>query len=265
MRPVQFFRVSIERKARARRFSLRELDPRVKLVGGFIFLALVVSLRNPVGLGTALLAIALLAQGNGLSWRHLGRRLLVVLPFTGFILVFLPFTYPGGEPLATMAGLVITREGLEAAGMIALRVAAAVGFLSTLMACTTERELWLGMQGLHIPTPIVQLFLFILRYLRVLEYDLRALQVSCASRGFRPGRSLAHRQTFRLLGEMLGALLVRSVGRAEIVYLALVSRGLEDEATAAEQQQLAPGDWLPGGLLAGLGLVLFVVDRVIAL
>lgn len=262
---MQFSEASTDRSSRARRFPFRELDPRVKLLGGFIFLALVVSLRNPVGLGAALLAIGLLARYNGLSWGYLGRRLLVTLPFTGFFLVFQPFTYPGGGPLATVVGLVIIREGLEAAGIIALRVAAAVCFLSTLMACTTERELWLGMQGLRIPAPIAQLFLFILRYLRVLTHDLQALQVACTSRGFRPGRSLAHRQTFRLLGEMLGAFLVRSVGRAEIVYLALVSRGLEGEAAAAEQRRLAPGDWLPGGLLAGLGLVLFLVDRVMAL
>lgn len=242
-------------------FSFRELDPRVKLVAGFIFLALIVSLHSPAGLGIMLLVVCFLAWRNGISWSYLGRRLLVALPFVGLILIFLPFTYPGEQALVTVAGLVVTLEGVRAAGIAVLRVAGAVGFASVLMACTSERELWLGMQGLHVPPVFTQLFVFTLRYLRVLAYDLHSLQLACAARGFRPGTSLAHRQTFHLLGEVLGAFLVRSMRRAEVVYLALLSRGFDGEATAGQLQHLRVGDWLPGGLLAGLGLALFLVDR----
>lgn len=242
-------------------FFLAGLDPRVKLVAGFIFLALLVSLRELPVLALAAVVVAGMAVFCGVPFRYLGERLLLALPFAGFFLLFVPFTHPGGHVVAGFLGQQVTLEGLTAAAVIGLRLLLAVSFVVTLLATISQRELWLALVGLRIPPLMVQLFIFILRYLDVLLADLLALQLACRARGFRPGRSLLDRRTFRLLGQMLGAFFLRSLARSQMVYLALVSRGFGGQIPAGRSREVPRLQLLQGAGLVGAGLVLFWLDR----
>lgn len=240
---------------------LAGLDPRVKLVAGFIFLALLVSLRELPVLVLAGVVVAGIAWSCGISFRYLLARLLLALPFAGFFLLVMPFTYPGGQVVAGFLGQQITLEGLAATAITGSRMALAISFVVTLLATMSQRELWLAMVGLGIPPVITQLFIFVLRYLDVLLADLGAMQLACLARGFRPGRSLFHRRTFRLLGQMLGAFFLRSVTRAQMVYLALVSRGFSGQIPVGPSRRVSWPQWLHGAALVGIALVLFWLDR----
>lgn len=242
-------------------FFLVGLDPRVKLVAGFIFLALLVSLRELPVLALAAVVVAGIAWFCGISFRHLLERLLLALPFAGFFLLVMPFTHSGGHVVVSFLGQQITLEGLVAAAVVGLRMLLAISFVVTLLATMSQRELWLAMVSLRIPPVIVQLFIFILRYLDVLLADLAALQLACRARGFQPGRSLLHRRTFHLLGQVLGAFFLRSVARAQMVYLALVSRGFSGQIPAGPSRELYWPQWLQGAALVGAALVLFWLDR----
>lgn len=146
------------------------------------------------------------------------KRTVVEVPFLVFALL-LPFVAEG--PKTEVLGLTVSQHGLEAG--VALVVKGTLGVLASLtLAATTEpQELLAGLERLRMPSQLVQIMSFMVRYLDVVTGEMQRMKVARESRGF-TARNPRH---WPILARSAGALFIRSYERGERVHLAMLSRG----------------------------------------
>lgn len=149
---------------------------------------------------------------------YLLKRTVVEVPFLVFALL-LPFVAEG--PRTEVLGVTVSQHGLEAG--IALVVKGTLGVLASLtLAATTEpQDLLAGLERLRMPSQLVQIMAFMVRYLDVVTGEMQRMKVARESRGF-TARNPRH---WPILARSAGALFIRSYERGERVHLAMLSRG----------------------------------------
>jgi cobalt/nickel transport system permease protein len=149
---------------------------------------------------------------------YLLKRMVVEVPFVVFA-VLLPFVAQG--PRTDVLGLSVSEHGLLAAW--GLLVKGTLGVLASLtLAATTEpQDLLVGLERLRMPTLLVQIMGFMVRYLEVVTTELQRMKVARESRGF----SARNSRHWPVLAKSAGALFIRSYERGERVHLAMLSRG----------------------------------------
>ena len=149
---------------------------------------------------------------------YLAKRMVVEVPFVVFA-ALMPFVASG--PRVDVLGLSLSEAGLL--GAWGLLVKGSLGVLASLtLAATTEpADVLRGLERLRMPSLIVQIMGFMIRYLDVVTGELGRMTTAMRSRGCDP-RSPRH---WPALARALGALFVRSYERGERVHLAMLSRG----------------------------------------
>lgn len=157
------------------------------------------------------------------------------MPFVAFALL-MPFVVPGEQ--TSVLGVSVSVPGLWGAWNVLAKATLGVA-ASVLLASTTElRAVLLGLQRLKLPSLLVQIASFMIRYGDVVADEMRRMSIARRSRGF---EARGVRQ-WRVLAASAGALFIRSYERGERVHLAMVSRGYTgampviDEATATRTQ-----------------------------
>ena len=168
-------------------------------------------------------ALAVLVALSGVPVGYLARRMVVETPVLLFA-ALLPFVATGPE--VEVLGIGLSEPGLLAAG--ALVTKATLGVLaSLLLAATTEpRDLLVGLERLRVPSQLVQIMGFMVRYLDVVTDELRRMKTARESRGF-TARDPRH---WPVVARSAGALFIRSFERGERVHLAMISRGYDGTA-----------------------------------
>lgn len=211
---------------------LTRMDPRIRVVSVFAFVALVSSLTSRPLLISAVGLITALALWSGMGPGYLLRRIALVLPFAGVVLMVFPFAVPGEAVFGIHLGLFdlsATEQGISRAAILSLRVLAAVMAVNMLTATTSFSDLTRALRGLKVPAVFVQVLEFTVRYIFVLADEVQRMRVARKSRCFRAGRSLFAWSTFRALGQLVGVLFIRSWDRGERIYCAMLARGYSAE------------------------------------
>ena len=220
---------------------VHRLEPHLKLVAVLTFALVVVATPVHVGWAAAayggyLLAVLAVAAIAGVRPGRLLRGLVVEIPFAVFALL-LPFVTAG--PRVEVLGLAVSRSGLETGGGLLAKATLSV-LAATVLAVTTEpRALLSGLQRLRLPTVLVQILMFMIRYADVVAGELHRMRVARESRGFR-ARGLAG---LRVLGATAGSLFVRSYERGERVHLAMLSRGYDGRLPTGPVAAVRPQAW----------------------
>jgi cobalt/nickel transport system permease protein len=202
---------------------VHRLEPHLKLVAVLGFALVVVA--TPVQAGWApwaylgfLLLLLVVARVAGVGAGRLVRGLTVEIPFVLFA-VLLVFISRG--PRTEVLGLSVSQSGLAVGGGLLAKATLSV-LAATLLAATTEpRALLRGLERLRLPQVLVQILMFMIRYVDVVGGELRRMRVARESRGFQA----RHLGALRVLGTAAGALFIRSYERGERVHLAMLSRG----------------------------------------
>jgi cobalt/nickel transport system permease protein len=220
---------------------VHRLAPHAKLVAVLTFALVVVA--TPVHAGWAPWAYAaflglllLVAAVAGVRPGRLLRSLAVEVPFV-FFAVLLPFVSRG--PRTDVLGLSLSESGLVAGGSILAKATLSV-LAATLLAATTDpRELLRGMERLRLPSMLVQILTFMIRYADVVGSELRRMRVARESRGFRA----RHLGALKVLGPAAGSLFIRSYERGERVHLAMLSRGYTGRLPAGPVAVVGGRSW----------------------
>ena len=160
-----------------------------------------------LGNAATLIALFLIA---GIPLGFVFRRVLVILPFLVFIVVFIPL-FQGSSWL--MAGETLARAGSS--------VLALILFIST----TRFHRLLEELEQLGVPDLIIRVLAFIYRYFFVLIGHLERMQRAVRARSPRGKRRLLYRG----LSRMLGMLIIRTYEQSERVYQAMKMRGYDGE------------------------------------
>ena len=224
-------------------------DPRAKVIG---FLAVtLVAVSTPLaawpvwvacaGVLTALAAVARI--GPDVIWR----RSRVILPLVLFVAVFVPFVR-GGETL-DIGPLHLSVEGLETLATVAAK--ASLGIVSAVLlgATTTFPAVLAALESLRVPRLFVLIAAFTYRYLFVIVDEVQRMRAAMAARGYRP-RNLLH---VGPVGRVATALFLRTYGRGERVYLAMLARGYDGVMPRLVPLRFARSDAL---FLAAIGAAL---------
>ncbi|MTI11232.1 cobalt ECF transporter T component CbiQ [Curvivirga aplysinae] len=200
---------------------LRSLDPRARVVASVIFSVTVVSLNNLAVLTVALFfAIALMMSARMPASKTL-KRMAAMDGFIIFMLVMLPFTMKG-EAMFHVFGFAASWEGLWKAIAIALKANAAVLSLMALVGSMESVTFGHALHRLKVPTNLVHLLLFTVRYIEVLHEEYQRLRNAMKTRGFRPRNSW---HTYQSFGYLIGMMLVRALERSERILKAMKCRG----------------------------------------
>lgn len=233
---------------------VHRLPPQCKLLAALAFAVVVVA--TPRELFAAFAGYALLLAGVAAVARvppgFMLRRMTVEIPFVVFALA-LPFIGLGER--VSVGGLSLSLEGLWAGWNILAKATLGVA-VSVLLAATTEpRMLLLGAQRLRVPPLLVQIAMFMLRYLDVILDEMRRMRLARESRGF-TARDVRH---IPLLARSAGALFIRSYERGERVHLAMLSRGYTGTMPVLQEVTASPLQWGTAALLPGIALLLLGV------
>ena len=242
---------------------LYRIDPRVKLVAIFGLVAVVSSLSSTMLLAVAAVMITGLALISGMGLGQLLRRIALVLPFTGVMLVLLPFMVPGEALLTINLGpltLNATDQGISRAALLSLRVLGAVLAVNVLTATTPFSELMQALRALRIPDVFVQVLEFTVRYIFVLSDEVKRMKLARRSRCFQSGGSLFHLDTFRTLGSLVGVLFARSWDRGERIYSAMLARGYSASCTGVSVEKPGWIDFCWGAAILGVALSLRIFE-----
>ena len=192
----------------------------LKILALLVFMITVVATPDDwfAAFGVYLLVLLAVIGASRVPPTYLLKRMVVEVPFV-FFAVLLPFVARG--PRVEVLGVSVSESGLLAAfGLLATATLGVIASL-TLAATTEPQALLKGLERLRLPTMLVQIMGFMIRYLAVVTDELRRMNVARASRGFE-ARNPRH---WPVLAKSFGALFIRSYERGERVHLAMLSRG----------------------------------------
>jgi cobalt/nickel transport system permease protein len=203
--------------------------------------------------GVYALLLAAVAAVAGIPAAFVLRRMVIEVPFVVFA-VALPIIGMGER--VEVLGLSLSAEGLWAAWNILAKATLGV-VASILLAATTEpRMMLLGAQRLRLPPLLVQIAMFMLRYMDVILDEMRRMRIARESRGF-VARDLRH---LPVLAKSAGALFIRSYERGERVHLAMLSRGYAGSMPMIHEGGASARSWATAALLPAAALATAVLS-----
>jgi cobalt/nickel transport system permease protein len=233
---------------------VHRLPPQCKLLAVLAFAIVVVATPREHFWAFACYAVLLgaVAALARVPATYVLRRMVIELPFVLF--AFLIPVIGLGER-TTVLGLSLSVPGLWAAWNILAKATLGV-VASILLAATTQpRTILLGAQRLRLPSLLVQIAMFMLRYMDVILEEMRRMRVARESRGF-VARDLRH---VPVIARSAGALFIRSYERGERVHLAMLSRGYSGQLPVLDDLTASARQWgtalaLPAVALAVMGI-----------
>lgn len=234
---------------------IRPVDLRLRLIAAMGALIVFTPVKNLAPAVAGLFAVLMLyaACRQPLPWR----RLLHLEGFLILLLITLPFTLPG-TPLFHLGPLTASTDGLWRAIVLACKVTASVLLISFLFATVDPIRLGNALLGLHVPEPLVRLFVAVVRYLALIQDEFSRLQESMRARAFIPR---SNRHTWRSYGYLLGMLLIRAMERADRVEEAMRLRGYSGRFPQTPLPPPPFSDWIAAGGLIGSSILLLLWDK----
>lgn len=202
------------------------VDPRIRLLGAGVLLALVVSSANalfPWGVAAFCLPAALM---HGMRLRTLVLRLLHPLFIAAVVLVLKSFMGPGNSVEVIRLGSLgvgLHMGGLRDGLLIASRIMGAVSVAVLLGQVATFTETMAALAWLRVPRAMVEVTLFAWRSLFTLYDDAATVYTAQKNRlgycGFRRG--------LRSFGTMAGMLVIRAFDNSDAMTTAMTQRGYD--------------------------------------
>ncbi|WP_134700091.1 cobalt ECF transporter T component CbiQ [Ammoniphilus sp. YIM 78166] len=238
----QFFDVS---EGKAKRKIIAS-DPK-RVISLLLLLAFTASFNQPIILAGLGLLVLVLCIWAGISWRYACLRLLLLIPFGLGAIVLLPFAIEG-HVILTILGFTISLEGVLLASRLIAKLVLCHFILCILLSTTSFSALLRALIRIGIPTVIVEIMLFTLRYLAVLFEEIERMILAQQSRGLTIA-SFASWSSYKRCGELLGVLLIRSYERSGRIYQAMLARGYGSipmqEGEAAHERHSNQKSFLP--------------------
>lgn len=207
-----------------------------------------------------LLVLAAVAAIGSVPLRFVVRRMAIEIPFVIFA-ILLP-VFAGGQRVHVL-GMSLSESGLIAGTAILLK--GSIGVIAAILLAATTRptDLVTGLQRLRVPSVIVEIMSFMLRYATVIADDVRRMTIARQARCFAP-RHLGHA---RAVAASAGTLFVRTYERGERVHLAMLSRGYAGALPAfegAEQALTARRQWVAALAVPAAAIITVAACWVIA-
>jgi cobalt/nickel transport system permease protein len=258
-----------------RKGLLQSLDPRAKLVSILAIIvaaSLIGNLRVLIFIYMLTLFFAYLSNID--IWFFIKRVWLFIPIFAGIIAIpmifniFLPgqclyqiaYLGPGAHlgPFPLPANICITKQGLNAAIIFVMRVAACVSAVVLLFITTPQQVLFKSLRTIGVPKIYVLTLGMAYRYIFLLMDLIREMYVAKKARTIR-SQSMFDEQKW--VGGRMGYTLIRSLNISEKVHMAMMSRGFNGEIKIMQQFKMKNRDYLATAMALTLSVVLVLVSH----
>jgi cobalt/nickel transport system permease protein len=233
---------------------IHNLDARVKIVGMIaLIIAMVAIPYSPMvfTIGAFFLVfLGVLWAGSGLPWQIYAKRLLMVLPFGLFIILFQVFFtnryYTVFHVIADLPfGIHIYAESIQFAGILLVKFVVCTSAIILLSSTTKLHDMLEGAGRMGLPPEFALTFGMMIRYLFVFGYIYRKINESLATRCFDPFNSaLSYRYRMKQIGYTVGTIFIRSYEQGERVYTSMLCRGYgKDSHIFITKKPLQSSEW----------------------
>lgn len=195
--------------------------------------------------GVVLFGLMLISR---ITWHVLLKRVAVEFVFIATVLLGTLF-HSGGEVVWQWGLLRITSGGLVVLGSVALKAVLCLLALNLLTLTTPIPALLQALVQLRVPPLLVAILASMYRYIGILIDELSAMRQAAASRNLAVS---SRRRQRAVVGNMFGALFIRTYERGERVHQAMLSRGYTG---IPHIKDLPVGDARDVGMLSAIALI----------
>ena len=215
---------------------IHNLEGRIKLIFTiFTILVCVISkeLFIPIILEIILLIILKIAN---LSYWDSAKRLLMLLPFGGAIIIFQPFIQPGNI-IWSYSWLHITDFGLNWAILLLVRMIVSLTAIIIYSSTTPLQEMASSFRKLKMPRDLAMILSIMVRFLFLFVDELAAIRKSQKSRNFSIHGNTPYKWRVKQVGYTIGMMFLKSYEQGERVHKSMVSRGFSDASEMFDEKR----------------------------
>jgi len=227
---------------------MEQRDPRMKLTVACIFACAALWATSPAGLGLLSFLVAATALASRVQVFAMVRRLRSVLWFVIIIGGINAFTR-SGEVVWEFAGVIATREGLEAGGVLSLRIVLLLSSSLVFVQTTSIPEMMDGLETLLQPIrrfagPVLQVIAIALNFVPLLIHTARRIKMMQIARGADVERRFIGQIRFARSATL--PLFVSAFRGAEQLALAMEARGYDPmiERSHYGELRMQTLDWI---------------------
>ncbi len=211
---------------------IHNLEGRVKLVAILLIILFTVfsdRLIVPVVLEAFLLIIMYLAE---LSFKESFKRVLLLLPFGGFVIAFQPFIHPGNIIWqGPYSWLFITDTGLNWTILLFARLIVCLTAIVILSSTSPMQEVVQSFRKLGMPRDLAMILTIMVRFLFIFVDELRDIRQSMASRNFDAfNKAISYKWRVKQVGYSIAMMFLKAYEKGETIYLSMASRCFSDNS-----------------------------------
>lgn len=224
---------------------IHNLDGRIKLIST-IFIIVIAAFSNNIFISIILeIFLLIVLKIAKLSYIDSFKRLALLLPFGGAIIIFQPFIHPGNV-LWSYSWITVTDTGLNWAILLITRMITSLTAIVILSSTSPMQQIVASFRRLKMPKDLAMILSIMVRFLFVFIDELAAIRKSQKSRNFYIHSKLTpYKWRVRQVGYTVAMMFVKSYEQGERVYKSMVSRGFSDESDLFnEKTSLEKSDYI---------------------
>ena len=239
---------------------IHNLDGRVKLISTIIITIFTVfsqQLIVPIIMEILLIIILHLSK---VSLKDAFKRIVLLLPFGGFIIIFQPFIQPG-TILWTYSWLKITDTGLNWGILLLARLITSLTAVVLLSSTSPMQEIVASFRKLKMPKELAMILSITVRFLFVFIDELTTIRNAQKSRNFDIHSNLvSYKWKLKQVGYTIAMMFLKSYEQGERVHKSMISRGFSDTSQLfSEKTQLDKSDYIYAISLIAIMIIIEVI------
>lgn len=216
---------------------IHNLEGRIKLITSILIILICVTSKElfiPIILEIMLLIILKIAN---LSYIDSAKRLLMLLPFGGAIIIFQPFIQPGNI-IWSYSWLHITDFGLNWAILLFVRMIVCLTTIIIYSSTTPLQEMANSFRKLKMPRDLAMILSIMVRFLFLFIDELTSIRKSQKSRNFNiHSKNTPYKWRVKQVGYTIGMMFLKSYEQGERVHRSMVSRGFSDASEMFDEKK----------------------------
>jgi len=216
---------------------IHNLEGRIKLISTILIILTCVIAKElfiPIILEIMLLILLKIAD---LSYWDSAKRLLMLLPFGGAIIIFHPFIQPGNI-IWSYSWLHITDFGLNWAILLLTRMIVSLTAIILYSSTTPLQEMASSFRKLKMPRDLAMILSIMVRFLFLFVDELAAIRKSQKSRNFSiHSKNTSYKWRVKQVGYTIGMMFLKSYEQGERVHKSMVSRGFSDASEMFDEKK----------------------------
>jgi len=238
---------------------IHSLDPRIKLILTLLIIVYAVYTTDFLVLILLEIYLIILLLFSKVSISYFIKRILMILPFGGFIAIFQPFIQKGLTLHTLPLGLTISYEGTIFAILLLSRLIVCLSAIVLLSSVTPIEAIVNSLRKLGFPKEMSMILSMTVRYIFVFFDELENILTSQKSRCFNIwNKKTSYTWKLKQIAYTIMMLFLKSFEKGETVYYSMLSRGYTGEAISYKEE--SPIMKIDYGIIALTIIIIFSAE-----